>query len=562
MSYLLLSHQVPQRVLELGLLNEEIVLRLESRSGHRRLVIEAEPLLNPLHPGAVREVGEQGQVEHDRRRQDRIAAEKIDLDLHRIVHPPDDVDVVPPLLVVPSRRIVVDPHDVREVLVQVGIAVGLEDRMQHGELGLFLRLERRGIVEHFAVAIPADVRGVSGLEAEHARLDARSDDGLEPGLARLEVLSRDRDALRVGELDQRGNIHAEIRRPVAERDAFHERGPGVQHGRRDLVVVALHRLLERGDCRVLRSRLEVDLRRGAPDDDQPVERVGRLEVADVLAQRLGKRALVLPLLHVGAVDARDVMVVEHGGHRRDALQEAGDGREVALVEHARLPCRGERVVGDRIPRAEDNVVERRERDEIPDEWRAVVGALAEPDCRHLRQRADRLAAPEADALDAGYERRRDRAEPRREDAEPAVRRPDSVPWCFGGHGRGEGAYTAARAPSGAAASVERSTGSVRRAPGRVVASCTNAMRCTAVIHDVTASKVTIAASTSPWNARPKMAWGAESSTTRSGRWRIPTLASMPSASARARVYDVRNVPMIAMRQMTTIVTLWRGVSVA
>ena len=74
--------------------------------------------------------------------------------------------------------------------------------------------------------------------------------------------------------------------------------------------------------------------------------------------------------------------------------------------------------------------------------------------------------------------------------------------------------------------------------------------------------MTIAASTSPWNARPKNACGADSSTTRSGRWSIPTFASMPSASARARVYDVRNVPMIASRQTMTIATLWRGVSVA
>src|ERR1700691_4725323 len=38
---LFLTHQVPKRILQLGLLNEKIMLRQESRSGHRRLVIEA-----------------------------------------------------------------------------------------------------------------------------------------------------------------------------------------------------------------------------------------------------------------------------------------------------------------------------------------------------------------------------------------------------------------------------------------------------------------------------------------------------------------------------------------
>ena len=38
---LFLTHQVPKRVLELRLLDEKIMLRLQSRSGHRRLVIEA-----------------------------------------------------------------------------------------------------------------------------------------------------------------------------------------------------------------------------------------------------------------------------------------------------------------------------------------------------------------------------------------------------------------------------------------------------------------------------------------------------------------------------------------
>ena len=72
-------------------------------------------------PGALREVHEQREVEDDRRREDRVAAEEVDLDLHRVAEPPEDVDVVPALLVVAARRVVVDAHHVDDVAVEVGV---------------------------------------------------------------------------------------------------------------------------------------------------------------------------------------------------------------------------------------------------------------------------------------------------------------------------------------------------------------------------------------------------------------------------------------------------------
>jgi hypothetical protein len=76
-----------------------------------------------------------------------------------------------------------------------------------------------------------------------------------------------------------------------------------------------------------------------------------------------------------------------------------------------------------------------------------------------------------------------------------------------------------------------------------------------VIQAVTLSRTTIPASTQPFSARPKKACGAESSVTRSGRCITPTFASSPSASARARVYETRKVPMIPSRPTMTIGTL-------
>ena len=128
----------------------------------------------PRHARALREIEEQRQVEHDRRRENAVAAEEVDLELHRIAEPADQIDVVPAFLVVAARRVVVDPDDVAEVLVEIRIEVRLEDVVEHRLLALFLGLERLRIVEHLAVAVAEDVGRVPALDAEQARLQARA----------------------------------------------------------------------------------------------------------------------------------------------------------------------------------------------------------------------------------------------------------------------------------------------------------------------------------------------------------------------------------------------------
>ena len=117
---LLLAHHPAQGVLQLGELDEEVVLGVEARRNHRRLVVEAQPLLDAAQAGALGEIAEQHQVEGQRRGEDRVAAEEVDLQLHRVAEPAEDVDVVPTLLVVAARRVVVDAHLVVHVAVQLG----------------------------------------------------------------------------------------------------------------------------------------------------------------------------------------------------------------------------------------------------------------------------------------------------------------------------------------------------------------------------------------------------------------------------------------------------------
>jgi len=83
--------------------------------------IEREPVLRAAQAGPGRQVGEENKIERERRRQDRVAAEEIDLDLHRLAEPADEIDVVPGLFVVPAWRVVIDAHAVDQIAVQVRV---------------------------------------------------------------------------------------------------------------------------------------------------------------------------------------------------------------------------------------------------------------------------------------------------------------------------------------------------------------------------------------------------------------------------------------------------------
>ena len=89
------------------------------------------------------------------------------------------------------------------------------------------------------------------------------------------------------------------------------------------------------------------------------------------------------------------------------------------VEHAGAGGGDVGVVGEHVPRAPHDVLERGERHEVLDQRAAVLGALAEPDRAHLREAADRQAHAALDELDAGDEGGGDRAEADREHAEAA-----------------------------------------------------------------------------------------------------------------------------------------------
>src|SRR5687768_8803485 len=80
----LFSAHPSEGVLELLELHEEVVGRAKAGRAHRALEVEAKPLLRSRESCALGEVEEERQIEDQRRREDRVATQEIDLDLHRI----------------------------------------------------------------------------------------------------------------------------------------------------------------------------------------------------------------------------------------------------------------------------------------------------------------------------------------------------------------------------------------------------------------------------------------------------------------------------------------------
>src|SRR5256885_17165521 len=133
---------------------------IQPRRSHGRLKVKAYPFLdaNVLQFGSsLRQVEEQDQIENDRRRQNRVTAEKIDLDLHGIAEPAEDIDIVPTFFVITAWRIIINADLVENIAVQLGVKPRLQNVFQHAKFRFFLGLKRARTVTHLAIAIAKNV---------------------------------------------------------------------------------------------------------------------------------------------------------------------------------------------------------------------------------------------------------------------------------------------------------------------------------------------------------------------------------------------------------------------
>jgi hypothetical protein len=395
-------HDVAESVFELRVLNEEIVLGVDALCVLGRLEVEAEPLLNSetTQAGcASSEIHEEDKVEGERSGEDGVAAEEVNLELHRVTEPTEDVDVVPTFFIITAWRVIVNADLVIEILVEIGVQLRLEDVVENAELGLFLGLEGLGIVEHFAVPIAENVRRVPAADTEQTRLEGGGQNGLDEGLAGLKVLAADGSVHLLGKLLQGRDIDGEVGCAVGEGDALFERSPGVEHGGRDVGIVLDETLLEGFEGLVDGSGLDEDFGGASPDHDLPVG-LG-FELSDVVANLVGEVALVLASLDFLAFETLDVVLVEGCGHGLDGFEEGANLFKLIAIEYLSRFGGVVQVTAEDVPSGKDEIVELRDGGEVLDEGAASVGALAEPDGAHLCRGADGLGKPAANGFYAG-----------------------------------------------------------------------------------------------------------------------------------------------------------------
>jgi len=108
----LIATHFADSVLKHHILLEEVVYRhfVLCIVVHGALEEEAQEALCAIAAGACGEVAEEHEVKAEGSCENRVAAEEVNLNLHGIAHPAEDIDVVPAFLVIVARRIVVDAH--------------------------------------------------------------------------------------------------------------------------------------------------------------------------------------------------------------------------------------------------------------------------------------------------------------------------------------------------------------------------------------------------------------------------------------------------------------------
>src|SRR5206468_7850826 len=227
----ILSFQIPQGVFKFHQLNKQVMLRIQTCSMHWALEVETQPFLNTTHAASLSKIQEQDQVYNDRRSQNAVAAQEINFDLHGITKPAVDVDVVPSFFIISARRVIVDPHLVREISVKVGVKLRLQNLIQHRQLAFFLRFERIGVVQNFSVAISKNIRREPSIQAQHARFQTGSYDGLHQSLTGFEILAANSRTFFLSQLRQRGDVYGQVRGSVGDRYPLTQGRVGVDHAR-------------------------------------------------------------------------------------------------------------------------------------------------------------------------------------------------------------------------------------------------------------------------------------------------------------------------------------------
>ena len=156
-------------------------------------------------------------------------------------------------------------------------------------------------------------------------------------------------------------------------------------------------------------RLDENLGRGAPTGHEPRNLLRFAEILNVVFQLQCQFVLVLRLFDVSSVEPLYVFAVERRFHRLDGFQERLHFLQVLIIQNAGFFRGLVRIILEKIPASKNQVIEVCQRNQLLNQRRVVVGALAKTNRSELSKRPYRLGFSFADQLHAGHQRRAYRA---------------------------------------------------------------------------------------------------------------------------------------------------------
>ena len=185
-------------------------------------------------------------------------------------------------------------------------------------------------------------------------------------MASLEVLACDRNFLLFCELPHGRNVNSGVRSTHHKWAVLLQSCISVAHRWCDVgSVVGLHCGFESGNCSViLHVGGNVDFSRSSPEHNNAVNTSCLLEVANVFAHLLHHVPAVFALLHVVAVEAFCIVLVESGLDRNDFLEFVFNWLDVLWLENVCVACALIGVGRINVPCAKHYVVQISDRNDV------------------------------------------------------------------------------------------------------------------------------------------------------------------------------------------------------
>ncbi len=383
------AHDVAKCVFVFCFLNEEVVFWIKAFADFRALEEEGEPFLNAVETATLSKIHAQSDIESDRSGEDGVTAEEVDLDLHGVSEPAEDINIIPAFFGITARRIVFDANFMAVMAVKFREGFSIEDVFDDGEFGDFFCFEGAWIIEDFAVAVSEDVCGEPAVEAEASSAQAGSDDSFHEGLTCFEVFTHDGDFFAKSEFDEGWCVDGEVGGTVCIGNVAGDSCIGVNHGRADARIIFLHGLFHGFDCLMAVFTGGVAFCGAAPEHEKTIAAVCFFEVFDVIFDHLDEVPFGCSDFGVFNFDIVAVVVIEDSVHRLDGFKLSADGIEMFVFENAGTFADFISIFAVNIPGAEHDVFNVCKGNKVFNKGVAFFGAFSETNTAHLSDGADR-----------------------------------------------------------------------------------------------------------------------------------------------------------------------------